>query len=145
MGENKIKRNGGNGRNMLNNSFTLLGIAVSEYREDEKSTKFPKKLIDIEVEKKGKSAGGVQQHTVVVYGTNRNVDTTRNLIGRKVIVEGFIDTYNGFVSLIAQDIIVLDDERVVDAPVIKPADDTEKKVVVKNIDVVELKDDDLPF
>ena len=130
---------------MLNNTFTLLGIAISNFVDDDKSTKFPKKLITIEVEKKGKSAGLTQQHNVVVYGTNRNIDTTQDLTGKKVIVEGLIDSYNGYVSLVAQDIFVLDDVYVVEAPSIKPVEKSDNKIVLKDVDIMDIKDDDLPF
>ena len=131
---------------MLTNNFTLLGVAVSNFEDDAASTKFPKKTLQIEVEKKGKYAGQVQTHTIVVYGTNRSIDTTMELLGRSVLVNGLIDNYNGYMSLVAQDILVLDNEKVVvEAPSIKPSEKAKTTIKVKDIDVSDDKEDDLPF
>ena len=122
---------------MLNNEFRLIGTVVSEY-EKFGSENFPKYSLNIEVEKRKK--GQTATYKVIVYEKNFAVDVTKSVIGKQVIVSGYIDAFRDTNQLIMQDMVIVGEVAAV-APT--------KEVVETPVDniAVELpdEDDDLPF
>lgn len=93
---------------MLNNEFKLIGVVVEDYTEIG-TEKFSKKSFSLEVDKK---RGGPSTLKIIVYGTNSYIDTNTPILGKTVIVSGYIDSYKDFVSLIAQDMLIVGAETV---------------------------------
>ena len=122
---------------MLNNEFRLVGICVSEFIECGTEA-YPKKKLIIEVEKKNKKAA--VQMPVIIYNKNALIDTTKSLNGKTVVVDGYIDFYKEYTSLICQDIYVVSATApIFDLPIEEP------KAPEDDDKVVGLTDDELPF
>ena len=132
---------------MLNNNFTLIGTAITNYEKVENS-KIDKHVIQIEVERKKKN--GADKYNIQVLGWNKTIDTTKEIVGETIIVNGYIDPYNETISLVAQDILVVDGNNLKKTKI-------EDKINPVEIDlddladleaeppVVEVDEDDLPF
>lgn len=130
---------------MLNNEFRIIGTVVSDFEVIPNSENFPKKRLLIEVE--GKKMP--KQYPITIYEKNALIDTSKSLVGSVVIMTGYIDCYKEFVHLIAQDLVVVG----VGKPTFKeikpsgveaslPASDKEES---RNLDSIDIADDDLPF
>ena len=117
---------------MLNNEFRLIGTAVSDFKLAG-SDDFKKYLLDIEVEKKTKKAPSV--FTLQVFESNKSVKVDESLKGKRIIVQGYLDTYKEYTRLVVQDIIIIGA-----IPEEKP-----KEIEGANLEELDLPDDGLPF
>lgn len=146
---------------MLKNEFRLIGTVVEDFKEVG-SGSYSKKQFVVEVEKKGNR--GTSLCPVVVWEGNRDIDTSVSYVGKVIIVNGYIDCYKTFTTLVAQELFVVkgDEE---EAPDIAPLPgipddefpraengdrmfDEEKRTVTAEEcakAVAEVSDDDLPF
>lgn len=126
---------------MLNNTFTLIGTAISKYEKVENS-KYEKWTLSVEVERKNKVK--VDVYKVVVLNWNKTIDVKNDLVGEVVIVNGYLDTFNDNVSLIAQDIYIVGSD-------LNYKSKVENKIAPNEIDLEEedeedeIPDDELPF
>ena len=137
---------------MLFNEFRLIGTVVSDFEEDG-TMAFPKSKFMIEVEKKQK--GKANTYPVIIHHNNNTIDISKSLKGSVVIVCGYVDVYNNWLSLVAQDVTVVGltpkGKAKATEVVIKPEDNVavEEKGGVNSVDLDEIgtgiPDDDLPF
>lgn len=88
---------------MLNNTFTIVGMATADFKEVGSET-FKKHALDVEVSKKN---GFSSTFEVVVMPRNTSIDVNASYIGKTLIVNGYVDCYKGYLSLVAQDIYVV--------------------------------------
>lgn len=114
---------------MLKNEFKLVGVVVKDF-EEVGTENFSKKKMLVEVERKGKIKSST--YPIVVYGSNTQIDTSKCYIGQTIVLDGYIDVYKDFVSLIAQEMYVVGDGGVAETPSVEIKDH-------------ELEEDDLPF
>ena len=128
---------------MVNNEFHLIGIAVSNY-VSVGNDKFKVHSFRIEVEKFGAKYGTAFEIEVVVYGTNRAIDTTREILGRQIAVNGYVDTFvtkeenHIFLKLVAQNILVIESKE--RKRFINPS------ATIDNLEPIgSVVDDDLPY
>ena len=137
---------------MVNNNFEIIGVATSNYQDVSSPTSnFTKYKFEIEIEKTGSKQGNTMKLAVEVYGTNRAVDIHEAIIGRRMAVNGYIDSYfknksdEATIKLVAQAVMLLDDKKNIAvnvAPVKEEAKEEEIEEVVESVDV---PDDELPF
>ena len=135
---------------MVNNEFHLIGTAVTNFVNFSNLGGFAKYRLSVEIEVLGSKIGKVNRVDVEVYETNRAIQINQKLIGKQVAVNGYIDTFTNtktnivYTRLVAQNLLVLDNQPVVVEAVVNPnaepplptADDPVSEEVV---------DDDLPF
>lgn len=135
---------------MLKNEFKLIGTVLTDFEEIGSET-FSKKKMIVEVDKK--NGKGSSQYPVVVYDTNRDIDTSVSYRGKVVILNGYIDIYKSYISLVAQEMFVVGSEEL-EAPAIEPLpveDFLRAPTGDRIFDIedskpkVELEEDDLPF
>lgn len=88
---------------MLNNSFTLIGTAVTDF-EDCGIVGLPKMKLMLEVEKR---YGKAMQYPLMLHSKNCLVDKNAKLKGCTLIVNGYIDLFAGKYELFIQDICVV--------------------------------------
>lgn len=136
---------------MLNNEFTLIGVVISDF-EQKGTEKYPKYEFKLEVEKKFKGATAV--YSITVLGNNKSVDTSKSLVGRKIIARGYVDSYKDFINLVLQDFedcgsggSCSDIEAALqETPVVSEKEYSEFAEANGNLDEdIDLPDDDLPF
>lgn len=132
---------------MLNNEFRLIGTVVSDYNQVG-SKDYPKYEFNLEVEKKAKGRTAV--YKVVVLGTNKTVDVGKSLKGKRIIAQGYIDSYKDFMSLVLQDheiigggeeVVAEVEEALQESPLSKAYTDDDEE----DLPLQDLPDDDLPF
>ena len=112
---------------MVNNEFTVVGVAVSNY-ESIANSEFDSYLLRIEVEKLGIHRGKTFEVVVQIYANNHAVDLKENVLGKIVVVNGFLDTYTtkkgtALLKAVAQNVLVVGDKML------------EKSVVADNIEI----------
>ena len=139
---------------MINNEFHLIGIATSNYT-DIGNGRYTSYLLRVEIEKFGAKAGKSFEIEVQIYGTNKKVDTSVEVLGCQVAINGYLDSFETkegslINKLVAQNVYVLDNarERLTEAVVNKKTNDVSpvaEKVDVEPLDDIENYDDDLPF
>ncbi len=132
---------------MLNNEFTLIGVVISDF-EQKGTEKYPKYEFKLEVEKKFKGATAV--YSITVLGNNKSVDTSKSLVGRKIIARGYVDSYKDFINLVLQDFEDCgsgDSYSDVEAALqVSEKEYSEFAEANENLDEdLDLPDDDLPF
>ena len=116
---------------MLNNEFRLIGTVVSDY-EKGGTENFVKYTFNLEVEKRNKKEPSV--YLITVFESNKSIDVKNRLLGKQIILQGYLDEYKGNMKLVAQDIVVIGA-----VPV------EEEKIKGANLEEIELPNDDLPF
>ena len=144
---------------MVNNEFHIIGIATSNYQDISNGT-FVSHLFKIEVEKFGSKAGKTFELEAQVYGTNKAVDTKKEILGRTIALNGYLDSYttkegSTIVKMVAQNVMVLDKpvaetKRVkataVEPEVVPSVDDEDDDIQSEDsLDGISIPDDDLPF
>ncbi len=146
---------------MVNNFVNVIGIAVTDF-VDISNKRWQSHTFDIEVEKNGSKSGAVFTLPIQVYGSNTHIDTSKSILGRQVVVQGYLDSFQTkegghVVKLIAQSMYVLGkgeaDERLEELEQVNSGDvpeDTEieeenEDMLGDNLDSIDLPDDDLPF
>lgn len=146
---------------MVNNFVNVIGIAVTDF-VDISNKRWQSHTFDIEVEKNGSKSGAVFTLPIQVYGSNTHIDTSKSILGRQVVVQGYLDSFQTkegghVVKLIAQSMYVLGkgeaDERLEELEQVNSDDipeDTEieeedEDMLGDNLDSIDLPDDDLPF
>ena len=144
---------------MVNNFVNVIGIAVTDF-VDISNKRWQSHTFDIEVEKNGSKSGAVFTLPIQVYGSNTHIDTSKSILGRQVVVQGYLDSFQTkegghVVKLIAQSMYVLGkgeaDERLQELEQVNSDDvpeDTEiedEDIEGDNLDSIDLPDDDLPF
>ena len=97
---------------MINNDFHIIGIATSEM-ENISNESFTSYLLRLEVERVGASKQKTTEIVVQIYGTNRAIDPKQQIMGKTIVVNGYIDSYltkeqKIITKLIAQNIYVVD-------------------------------------
>lgn len=98
---------------MINNEFHLIGVAISNF-EFIGNDSFKVHSFRIEIEKFGAKAGSTFEIEVIVYGTNRAIDVNQDILGRQVVVNGYLDTYitkeekRLIPKIIAQNLLVIE-------------------------------------
>lgn len=121
---------------MLNNEFRLIGVVTENFVEVG-SEKFSRKRLKLEVERKGKIRSST--YPVIVLGTNGVISTEKNYVGQTVIINGYVDVYKDYVSLVAQDLYIVGVGGIVDNNLL-PQDD---KKNAKEEPII--SEEDLPF
>lgn len=91
---------------MINNDFRLIGTVLTDF-ESIGDEKFAKAKFLLEVDKK---KGGYTTFPVIVYGTNREIDVSKSLKGKRVVLVGYLDCFKEYLSLVAQDLVVVGGE-----------------------------------
>lgn len=146
---------------MVNNFVNVIGIAVTDF-VDISNKRWQSHTFDIEVEKNGSKSGAVFTLPIQVYGSNTHIDTSKSILGRQVVVQGYLDSFQTkegghVVKLIAQSMYVLGkgeaDERLEeleqvnsdDVPEDTEIEDEDEDTLGDNLDSIDLPDDDLPF
>jgi len=146
---------------MVNNFVNVIGIAVTDF-VDISNKRWQSHTFDIEVEKNGSKSGAVFTLPIQVYGSNTHIDTSKSILGRQVVVQGYLDSFQTkegghVVKLIAQSMYVLGkgeaDERLEELEQVNSdnvPEDTEieeedEDMLGDNLDSIDLPDDDLPF
>lgn len=131
---------------MLNNTFTVVGTAISNYERME-NTKYERYVIRIEVERKNKSR--VDVYPIQVMNWNKTIDTKAVVVGEVVIVNGYLDVWNDQVSLIAQDIYVVGvDENYtsnIENKIVPEDEDEDDESIDQELEQCGITDDELPF
>ena len=133
---------------MINNEFRIIGTVISDFEMVPNSESFPKKQFVVEVE----SRKFPRQYKVIVHEKNGLIDTSTSLVGKVVIVTGYIDVYKDWLSLISQDLVVVG----VGKPTFKeikpsgieaslPTGDKEDLPEAPVDSDIDIADDDLPF
>jgi len=138
---------------MVNNEFHVIGVATSNYQDISNPTSnFKKHRFSIEIEKRGSKQGNTMLLNIEVYDTNRAINTNEDIMGRKIAVSGYIDSYmtkNGdepVMKVVAQSVLLLDDKvqkQFDTAPTGEKQPKEEIEQVVESI--ADIPDDDLPF
>lgn len=136
---------------MINNEFHLIGVATSNYLDTSNGGNFHKYLFSVEVEVLGSKVGKTNRVDIEVYGTNRAVEISKNIMGKQVAVNGYIDSYYSektdktFIKLVAQNVMVLD--RSITTNVVASTNTNVEPPLPKEADPVvdAVVDDDLPF
>lgn len=144
---------------MVNNEFHIIGIATSNY-VNIGNDRFVSHLLRVEVEKfKTKGVAKSFELEIQVYGTNSAVDTSAEIIGHQVAINGYVDSYRTkddtlIIKLVGQNVYVLDS---VAKPVIGNVAEAKNPSIVANADklvgldesvanyIGSSGDDDLPF
>ena len=146
---------------MVNNFVNVIGIAVTDF-VDISNKRWQSHTFDIEVEKNGSKSGAVFTLPIQVYGSNTHIDTSKSILGRQVVVQGYLDSFQTkegghVVKLIAQSMYVLGkgeaDERLEeleqvnsdDVPEETEIEEEDEDMLGDNLDSIDLPDDDLPF
>ena len=146
---------------MVNNFVNVIGIAVTDF-VDISNKRWQSHTFDIEVEKNGSKSGAVFTLPIQVYGSNTHIDTSKSILGRQVVVQGYLDSFQTkegghAVKLIAQSMYVLGkgeaDERLEeleqvnsdDVPEDTEIEEEDEDMLGDNLDSIDLPDDDLPF
>ena len=146
---------------MVNNFVNVIGIAVTDF-VDISNKRWQSHTFDIEVEKNGSKSGAVFTLPIQVYGSNTHIDTSKPILGRQVVVQGYLDSFQTkegghVVKLIAQSMYVLGkgeaDERLEeleqvnsdDVPEDTEIEEEDEDMLGDNLDSIDLPDDDLPF
>jgi single-stranded DNA-binding protein len=146
---------------MVNNFVNVIGIAVTDF-VDISNKRWQSHTFDIEVEKNGSKSGAVFTLPIQVYGSNTHIDTSKSILGRQVVVQGYLDSFQTkegghVVKLIAQSMYVLGkgeaDERLEeleqvnsdDVPEDTEIEEEDEDMLGDNLDSIDLPDDDLPF
>ena len=141
--------------NMVNNFVNIIGIAVTDF-QDIGNKRWSSFTFDLEVEKTGKNAGSVFTLPIQVYGSNTHIDTSKPILGKQIVVQGYLDSFttkegNHVVKMIAQSMYILSsteaEERLEETEQVNSDDipedtDLEDEDESNDIDVT---DDDLPF
>lgn len=131
---------------MLNNTFTVVGTAISNYERME-NTKYERYVIRIEVERKNKNR--VDVYPIQVMNWNKTIDTKAVVVGEVVIVNGYLDVWNDQVSLIAQDIYVVGvDENYasnIENKIVPEDEDEDDESIDQELEQCGITDDELPF
>ena len=97
---------------MINNEFTLIGVATSNYRNIGNGN-FPVYVANIEIEKRGSKVGNTFNLEFRVYGTNRAIDVSEHIQGRQIALNGYIDRFvssdgkRDLTYLVAQSVYIL--------------------------------------
>ena len=68
---------------MINNEFHLIGVATSNYLDTSNGGNFHKYLFSVEVEVLGSKVGKTNRVDIEVYGTNRAVEISKNIMHNK--------------------------------------------------------------
>lgn len=146
---------------MVNNFVNVIGIAVTDF-VDISNKRWQSHTFDIEVEKNGSKSGAVFTLPIQVYGSNTHIDTSKSILGRQVVVQGYLDSFQTkegghVVKLIAQSMYVLGkgeaDKRLEeleqvnsdDVPEDTEIEEEDEDMLGDNLDSIDLPDDDLPF
>lgn len=141
---------------MINNEFHLIGTAISNYN-DISNGKYVSHLLRLEIEKFGSKAGNSFEIEVQIYGTNKAVDTSIDILGEQVAVNGYVDSFatkEGTIitKLVAQNVYVLSKNKnntvshtvaSTPAPARSSESTPQQTTEAEVIDAV--VDDDLPF
>lgn len=88
---------------MLNNYFTLIGTALTDF-EDAGAVECEKRKLVLEVEKR---YGKAKQYPLMLHSKNCLVDKNAKLKGCTLIVNGYIDIFGNHIELFIQDICVV--------------------------------------
>lgn len=97
---------------MVNNEFHLVGVALSNF-EDISNNQYKSYLLTLEVEKTNSSTIEI---VVQIYGTNRKINTNEVVLGKTVVINGYIDSFLSkenkiLMKLIAQNIYIIDRDK----------------------------------
>lgn len=140
---------------MVNNFVNIIGIAVTDF-QDIGNKRWSSYTFDLEVEKTGKNAGSVFTLPIQVYGSNTHIDTSKSILGRQIVVQGYLDSFttkegNHVVKMIAQSMYVLSsneaEERLEEAEQVN-SDEVPEDTSIGDEDEennIDIPDDDLPF
>jgi len=142
---------------MVNNEFHIIGIATSNYEDvSTKTSNFKKWRFSVEIEKRGSKDGNTMFLNIDVYGTNRAINTNEEIIGRKIAVSGYLDSWlakgadEPTMKVVAQSVMLLEEKKQ-DNMVTAPVEEEQPKTEIEDIvdeevnDSLAVPDDDLPF
>ena len=90
---------------MVNNNFMLIGTAVSEFRNIGNG-KYVSYVFDLEIEKLGSKLGKNFIVELQVYATNNAVDTKESILGKTLVVNGYLDSFSTDAGAIINKLIV---------------------------------------
>lgn len=87
---------------MINNEFRLIGTIITDFiASDPVNEKY---VVKIEVERK---YGKPMNCDLIVSKKNYLIDVTKSLLGKLVIVNGYLDVNNGGMTMVVQNIMVV--------------------------------------
>lgn len=136
---------------MINNEFNLIGICTSSY-QDIGNGKWKSYIFRMEVEKFGSKKGNCFEIELQVYGNNEAVDTKRDIFGKQLAVNGYIDNYttnDGHIitKLVVQRVYPLGEQKIAVSPDVVSGTGVNENVAVEDLptgDTIAVEDD-LPF
>ena len=131
---------------MVNNEFNLIGICTSNYQYIGNG-KWKSYLLRIEIEKFSSKQGNSFEIEVQIYANNKVVDTSMEMLGRQVAINGYVDSYETnegkiVVKLIAQRVYPLGDQKATFSEEVETNPDVETSEFPRAED---FDDDDMPF
>lgn len=131
---------------MINNEFIVIGICTSNYQYIGNG-KWKSYMLRIEVEKFSSKQGNSFEIEVQIYANNTAVDTSMEMIGRQVAVNGYLDSYETnegkiFNKLVAQRVYPLGEQKAKISHDVESISNIEKETFPTDED---FDDDDRPF
>lgn len=131
---------------MINNEFIVIGICTSNYQFIGNG-RYKSYILRIEIEKFASKQGNTFELEVQIYSNNNAVDTSMEMIGRQVAVNGYLDSYEtneGKIinKLVAQRVYPLGEQKAKFSEEVESNSDVEKGEFPLAED---FDDDDTPF